>query len=311
VTVPASRRRRDRTARASAAIALALLTSLLAFAQQPVPALKARVTDLTGTLTATQQQELEEKLSSFEERKGTQVAVLIVPTTEPEDIAAYAIRVVEQWKLGRSTADDGALLLVAKNDRRIRIEVGQGLEGALNDATSRRIIADTITPLFRQGDFFGGINAGLDRMIRVIDGEALPEPDRRWQDKAQGLWGSLPFLIIAVFVGAQVLRQMFGRPVGAALTGAGAGIFAWLGTFVLPIALVAGVVGFLIALLTGISGGGGGWTNLPRGGGRRGGYGGWSGGGFGGGGFGGGRGGGGGFSGGGGGFSGGGASGSW
>jgi uncharacterized protein len=299
------------TARAFLSCALLLFLAAAAFAQQPVPALKARVTDLTGTLTATQQQELEEKLSSFEGRKGSQIAVLIVPTTEPEDIAAYSIRVVDQWKLGRGTSDDGVLLLVAKNDRRIRIEVGQGLEGALNDATSRRIIADTITPLFRQGDFFGGINAGLDRMIRVIDGEALPEPDRRWQDQARGFWGSLPFLIVAVFVGSAILRQIFGRPVGAALTGAGAGVFAWLATFLLPMALVVAVVGFLVALLTGISGGGGGWTNLPRSGGRRGGYGGWSAGGFGGGGFGGGRGGGGGFSGGGGGFSGGGASGSW
>jgi uncharacterized protein len=284
-------------------------------AQQPVPALKARVTDLTGTLTAAQQAGLEEKLAGFEARKGSQLAVLIVPTTEPEDIAQYSIRVVEQWKLGREKVDDGALLVVAKDDRRMRIEVGQGLEGALNDATSRRIISDTITPLFKQGDYFGGIDAGLDRMIRVLDGEPLPAPDRRWQDRSQGFWGSIPFLIIIVFVGSAVLRAIFGRPLGAALTGAGTGVFAWLATFVLPIAVIAGVVGFGIALLTGLSGGGGGgWTNLPRGGGRRGGYGGWTAGGFGGG-FGGGGGsggfGGGGFSGGGGGFSGGGASGSW
>ncbi len=160
-------------------LVLAALIGAAASAQQTVPALKARVTDLTGTLTAAQQATLEEKLSSFEARKGAQLAVLIVPTTEPEDIEQYSIRVVDQWKLGREASDDGALLLVAKNDRRMRIEVGQGLEGALNDATSRRIIADTITPLFRQGDFFGGINAGLDRMIRVIEGEAL-RPSFHW-----------------------------------------------------------------------------------------------------------------------------------
>jgi uncharacterized protein len=294
-------------------LALVALIGAAASAQQPVPALKARVTDLTGTLTAAQQATLEEKLSSFEARKGAQLAVLIVPTTEPEDIAQYSIRVVDQWKLGRAASDDGALLLVAKNDRRMRIEVGQGLEGALNDATSRRIIADTITPLFRQGDFFGGINAGLDRMIRVIDGEQLPAPDRRWQDKTRGFWGSLPFLIVAVFVGSAILRQIFGRPLGAALTGGATGLFAWLATFVLPVSIAAGAVGFLVALLTGLGGGGGGgWTNPPRASGRRshGGFGSWGGGGFGGGGFGG-RGGGGGFSGGGGGFSGGGASGSW
>jgi uncharacterized protein len=293
-------------ARASVGLALLLLAAAAAFAQLAVPALKARVTDLTGTLTAAQQATLEEKLSAFEARKGSQIAVLIVPSTEPEDIAQYSIRVVEQWKLGRAQSDDGALLLVAKNDRRMRIEVGQGLEGALNDATSRRIIADTITPLFRQGDFFGGIRAGLDQMIRVIDGEPLPEPDRRWQDKTRGFWGSLPFLFIAVFVGSAVLRQIFGRPLGAALTGGATGFFAWLSTFMLPLAIGAGIVGFIIALLMGMSGGG--WTNGPRGRGRSS-YGGWSGGGFGGGGFGGG--GGGGFSGGGGGFSGGGASGSW
>jgi uncharacterized protein len=305
VTAPASQRLFGRVF-AGAAL---LLFCLLALAQQPIPALEARVTDTTGTLTASQQAALEEKLSSFEARKGSQLAVLIVPTTEPEDIAQYSIRVAEQWKLGREQSDDGALLLIARNDRRLRIEVGQGLEGALTDATSRRIIADTITPLFKQGDFFGGINAGLDRMIRVIDGEALPAPDRRWQDRTQGFWGSLPFLIVAVFVGSAVLRRIFGRPLGAALTGAGTGVFAWLATFVLPLAIVAGGAGFLVALLTGMSGGGGAWTNLPRSRGSRGDYGGWSGGGFGGGGFGGG--GGGGFSGGGGGFSGGGASGSW
>jgi uncharacterized membrane protein YgcG len=169
-----------------ALVAVLAFVAMPAFAQdlQAVPPLNARVTDLTGTLTAQQQSAMEQKLAEFEARKGSQLAVLIVPTTEPEDIAQYSIRVVEQWKLGREKVDDGALLIVAKNDRRLRIEVGQGLEGVLTDATSRRIISNTIAPLFRQGDFAGGINAGLDRIIRTIDGEPLPPPDRRWRARA-------------------------------------------------------------------------------------------------------------------------------
>ena len=138
------------------------------------------------------------------------MAVLLVATTEPEDIAQFGIRVVEQWKLGRGKVDDGALLLVAKDDRRMRIEVGHGLEGALTDATSKRIIAETITPLFRQGDFYGGINAGLDQMMRVIDGEPLPEPDRAWTGAAPGLAGLLPFLFIGVVIASSILSSIVG-----------------------------------------------------------------------------------------------------
>jgi uncharacterized protein len=299
---------------------------------QPVPALNARVTDLTGTLTAEQQSAIEQKLAAFEARKGSQIAVLIVPTTQPEDIAQYSIRVVDQWKLGREQVDDGVLLLVAKNDRRLRIEVGQGLEGVLTDATSRRIIASTITPLFRQGDFAGGINAGLDRIIRTIDGEPLPPPDRRWQGGDEvgkslaPLGNSLPFIIFGAIVGSSVLRRLLGRGFGALATGGIAGGLVWLFTHVVGFSIFAGILAFIIAVLAGafraMGGGSGGGLGGGLGGlgggyyggtrGRRGG--GWSSGGFGGGGFGGGFGGGGfggGFGGGGGGFSGGGASGGW
>ncbi len=143
-------------------------------ALQPIPPLAARVTDLTGTLTAAERAQLEARLAEFEARKGAQIAVLIVPTTQPEEIEQYSIRVVDAWKLGREKPDDGALLLVAKEDRTLRIEVGRGLEGALTDLVSKRIIADTITPQFRQGDFAGGIDAGVEQMIRVVDGEPLP-----------------------------------------------------------------------------------------------------------------------------------------
>src|SRR5688572_31953205 len=155
---------------------LFLLALGLAWAQVAVPPLTARVTDLTGTLTREQRVGLERSLEAFEARKGSQIAVLLVPTTAPEAIEQYALRVAEQWKIGRKKVDDGAILVVAKDDRALRIEVGYGLEGALNDATANRIIRELIVPRFREGDFYGGINAGLDRMMRVIDGEPLPAP---------------------------------------------------------------------------------------------------------------------------------------
>ena len=291
--------------------ALALLAASLAttaFAQslqpgtgQPIPKLAARVTDLTGTLTAEQQSMLEEKLSAFEARKGAQIAVLVVPTTEPEEIAEYSIRVVDQWKLGRQKIDDGALLLVAKNDRDLRIEVGKGLEGVLTDLTAHRIISETVIPLLRQGDFYGGINAGLDQMIRVIDGEPLPAPDLGWQGHSvRGLSHLVPFLFVAVFFGSVVLRSLFGRGLGAVIAGAATGVVVYLVGQAIFIALIAALIAFLFCLISGFSGGGM-WSSYPRAGGWGGGF------GSGGGGFTGG----GGFSGGGGGFNGGGASGRW
>ena len=291
--------------------ALALLAASLAttaFAQslqpgtgQPIPKLAARVTDLTGTLTAEQQSMLEEKLSAFEARKGAQIAVLVVPTTEPEEISQYSIRVVDQWKLGRQKIDDGALLLVAKNDRDLRIEVGKGLEGVLTDLTAHRIISETVIPLLRQGDFYGGINAGLDQMIRVIDGEPLPAPDLGWQGHSvRGLSHLVPFLFVAVFFGSVVLRSLFGRGLGAVIAGAATGVVVYLVGQAIFIALIAALIAFLFCLISGFSGGGM-WSSYPRAGGWGGGF------GSGGGGFTGG----GGFSGGGGGFNGGGASGRW
>ena len=199
----------------------ALMTAVPAAAQplRPVPQLEARVTDLTGTLTQAEQAELEAQLAGFESRKVAQIAVLIVPSTEPEAIEQYSIRVVDAWKLGRAEPDDGALLLVAKDDRNMRIEVGRGLEGALTDLVSKRIIADTITPFFRQGDFAGGIAAGVGQMIRVIDGEPLPVPDRGWGGGTERLAGMLPFLFGVVFVGSMVLRAIFGRALGSVATG--------------------------------------------------------------------------------------------
>lgn len=154
-------------------VLLILLWATSAYAEVAVHELKQRVTDLTATLNAAQIQTLEAKLADFESKKGSQIGVLIVPSTQPETIEQYSIRVVEKWKLGRKGVDDGVLLLVAKNDRKLRIEVGRGLEGALNDATAKRIIAEVITPAFKQGDFAGGINAGTDSIIKVVNGEVL------------------------------------------------------------------------------------------------------------------------------------------
>ncbi len=271
-------------------------------ALQPVPPLTTRVTDLTGTLTTQEKAQLETRLAEFEARKGAQIAVLIVPTTKPEEIEQYSIRVVDAWKLGREKPDDGALLLVAKEDRSLRIEVGRGLEGALTDLVSKRIIADTITPFFRQGDFAGGINAGVEQMIRVVDGEPLPEPDPQWAGGPEKLAGSLPFIFGLIFIGSVVLRTLFGRALGSAATGAAAGTFVWWITQALGLAVGIGVLGFVASLMLGFRNGGR-WSSRP-------GHGGWSSGGWGGGGSVSSRGGGG-FGGGGGSFGGGGASGRW
>ncbi len=266
-----------------------------------VPPLQARVTDLTGTLSAAESSALETKLAAFEADKGSQLAVLIVPSTQPETIEQYGIRVGEQWKLGRKGVDDGAILIVAKDDRRLRIEVGYGLEGALNDATTKRIISETITPHFKQGRFYEGIDAGVDQILKVVRGEPLPEPEKRAVAQ-QDLGGMLGWLFIALFVVAPILRTMFGRLLGAGFTG---GLTAFV-VYMVTGLLVAAILAALFGLVAGLLFGGGGrrrWSSGRRG------WSGFGGGGFGGGGFGGG--GGGGFSGGGGSFGGGGSSGSW
>jgi uncharacterized protein len=278
---------------------------------QPIPKLEARVTDLTGTLTAAQQADLEQKLTAFEQRKGSQIALLMVQTTQPETIEQYSLRVAETWKLGREKPDDGVLLLVALQDRALRIEVGYGLEGALPDITAKRIIADTITPLFRQGDIYGGVSAGLQQIMKVAEGEPLPPPDKKWKGgRGENILGMLPVLFFVVMIGGAILRRIFGRTFGAVATGGLTGLLVWVLSSIIPFAIGAGIVSLLLSLFMGIA------SNVR--GGRTGGgppFGGWGGmgggGGFGGGGFGGGGFGGGGFGGGGGGFGGGGASGRW
>ena len=286
-----------------AAAALSFASPFPASAQQAVPPLRARVTDLTNTLSATEQQTLESKLASWEQQTTNQLAVLIVPTTQPETIEEYGIRVAEAWKLGQKGKDNGALLLVAKNDRRMRIEVGYGLEGDLPDVTARRIIGDTIAPYFAKGQFAAGIDAGVDRIIAAVSGAEPPPPpkaqtQRRMRSGGMDYGNLILFLLIGVTVIGAILRSILGK-VGGGLAGAGiAGGAVWLFAGSLAFAAIAGIVAFVLIALVGIGGRGGPGMWIPSGGG------GWSGGG----GFGGG---GGGFSGGGGGFGGGGSSGGW
>jgi len=297
--------------------AVAILLSAAGLAARPafaqslaaIPPLTSPVVDTTGTLTADQVAALDAKLRAFAQAKGSQVAVLIVRTTKPEEIEQYGIRVVEQWKLGRQKVDDGVLLIVALDDRRVRIEVGYGLEGALPDATANRIIEEDLKPQFRRGDYYGGIETAVDRIMRVIDGEALPEPEVNSPSQSiPGLFNLLPILFVFVLVGGAILRAIFGRVIGSVATGGLVGALTWMLIGLLGLSVVAGFIAFVLSILGGAGGGpgGGGWYSRRHGGGW--GYPGGFGGGFGGGGggFGGG-----GFRGGGGGFGGGGASGGW
>ena len=283
------------------ALALALLLAGTASAEVPVPALSARVTDLTGTLTAPQIQTLEARLRDFERSKGSQITVLMLPTTQPETIEQYSIRVAEAWKIGRARIDDGVILVVAKNDRKLRIEVGRGLEGAIPDAIAKRVVGDIITPHFRANDFYGGIVVGTAALMRLIEGESLPAPKAQGglQPGGEGFAGLfIAFLVLFLVVGG-VLARLLGRLLGATATSGIVGAAAWVVTGTLLAAIFFAIFAFMLTLIAGA----GVATPWRWVGGRRSMGDGWS--------VGGGFGGGGGFSGGGGGFSGGGASGSW
>ena len=239
-------------------VALALFCSWSAVAQIAVPALSGRVVDQTGTLNRDQKAALEQTLQAFEARKGSQVAVLLVPTTEPETIEQFSLRVAEQWKLGRKKVDDGALLIVAKNDRTLRIEAGYGLEGALSDLVAKRIVNDVIVPRFKQQDFAGGIAAGVDQMIRVIDGEALPLPRPASRSSSLGeLEQYAPILFVLAMVAGGVLRVVLGRFPGALVTGGLVAVLAWFLVGVISISLVAGVIALVVTLAGGGRGIGG------------------------------------------------------
>jgi len=285
----------------SHALPRALLAAAMLFppaytaAEIAVPPLTARVTDLTATLTSDQRAALEQKLAALEARKGSQVAVLLVPTTQPETVEQYAIRVFDQWKLGRKGMDDGVLLLVAKNDRKLRIEVGYGLEGAIPDAIARRVMDEDIVPLFKRGNFYGGISAGTDRVSKLIEGESMPPP-KHTTAPGSG-WSTETFFIgfIILAMASQLLHSLLGRFLGAGVAGIAAGIVGYV-LAGLTAAVIIGFIAFVISLFIGATGRrGSGWSS---GGNWSSGGGGWSSGG-------------GGFSGGGGSSGGGGASGSW
>src|SRR5665213_3792173 len=285
-------------------VALLMCWACAALAQVAVPQLVGRVVDQTGTLSSDDVASLNQKLRDFEARKGSQIAVLIVPTTAPEEIEQYSIRVAEVWKIGRKKIDDGAILVVAKNDRKLRIEVGYGLEGALTDVTARRIIDEVITPKFRSGDFAGGISAGVARLVGVIVGETLPsQPPQINFDGGQDRYDILsnPLILFGLFAVGGVLRTLLGRLLGSVGIGGVFGLVAWLAVGSLMVSVMAALAAFAFAMFAGSA------SSIRR-------TGGWSGGGFSGGGYSGGSSSSsdsGGFSGGGGSFGGGGASGSW
>lgn len=264
-----------------------------------VPPLTARVTDLTGTLSAPQIQSLEQSLRDFERRKGSQIAVLMLATTSPETIEQYSIRLAEAWKIGRARVDDGVILVVAKNDHHLRIEVGRGLEGAIPDVIAKRVIREVIAPHFLANDFYGGIAAGTNTLMKLIEGEQLAPVKSRGQEKQS--WDEYQSLFVVVLVLAlvlgRILTAVFGRAFGSSLVSAIAAGAAWLITGAFAVAVLAAIAGFIFTLIAGSAVG-----RFPGGGFGSGGFGGWSGGGWSGGG---------GFSGGGGDFGGGGASGSW
>ncbi len=234
-------------------VALFMVWACAAAAQVAVPPLTGRVVDQTATLSSDDIATLTRTIRNLELRKGSQIAVLIVPTTQPESIEQFSIKVAEAWKIGRKKIDDGALLVVAKNDHKLRIEVGYGLEGALTDVTARRIIDEVITPKFRSGDFAGGISSGVARIIAVIDGEPLPAPApeaSHGQDFGDwiGFFNPInPFFIVIVGVVATILRKALGRLIGSAATG---GAIGWLAWYLLGSVAIAGALGAIISAVT-------------------------------------------------------------
>lgn len=240
-----------------------LLASSFAAAQtglQPIPALSARVIDATATLDAAQRQALENKLQAFEAGKGSQIVVLIVPTTAPEDIVDYTQRVGDLWKIGRKDIGDGVLIVVAKNDRAVRIATAKTLEGAIPDLAARQVIDRAITPRFREGDFAGGLSAGVDMITALISGEMLPEPATaagprghdagfQWLDLAVLLFVAVPF-------SARLLGSVIGRKVGSLVTGAAVGLSAWLLTASLVVSVLAALAGSVFALASVLASGG-------------------------------------------------------
>ena len=258
----------------------ALLLSLVAgygYAQSllPVPALTGHVLDLAGALDTTQNQALEKKLSLLESTGGSQVVILIVPTTQPEDIASFSNRIGNAWKIGRKGIGDGLLVIVAKDDRKLRIEVAKSLEGAIPDLAAKQVIDAAIAPRFKQGDYAGGLDAGVDQIAALIKGEALPMPVQRGADSdwSGGFdWQSLlAFAFFGVFIVGALIRKVFGNKLGSLLSGGLVGVLVNMVTGSILIAVLAGVVAMLFVLISAVGsafkGLGGGLGNIGSGGG--------------------------------------------
>ena len=235
-------------------LGLALPGAALAQDVQPVPALSARVMDLGATLQAPQREALERKLEALEQGTGAQVVVLIVGSTQPEDIAAYAQRVADQWKLGRREVGDGILIVVATGDRRMRIEVAKTLEGAVPDLAARQIIDQAMRPAFRAGDYAGGLNRAVDELGARIRGEALPAPTRTAQPAERGIqWNDLLiFLFAGVPVIAGVATALLGRKLGSLVTSGATGALVWAFTASVVLAVVAGMLTLVVVGIFGI-----------------------------------------------------------
>ena len=240
---------------------LLVLAPVLAWSQdlRPVPELRARVIDQTGTLSAAQSSEIESTLAALEAAKGSQLVVLIVSSTAPEDIASYANRVANVWKIGRRDVGDGVLLIVAKDDRRVRIEVSKALEGAIPDLAAKRVIDEAITPAFRQGDFAGGLAAGAGRLAGLIQGEALPAPSTSGRigggpDGGADVLGLLVFAMFVLPIASDIARSVLGRKLGELLTGGCAAALAYWVTASLVLALLAGLAGLVFALISAAKG---------------------------------------------------------
>ena len=257
---------------------LFLVSGLAQAALVEIPQLKSRVTDLTQTLSQPQQAALEAKLAAFEQKKGSQIALLIVPTTQPEDIAQYSIRVTDAWKLGREKVDDGILILIATEDRKMRIEVGYGLEGPIPDLTAKRVINEVIAPKFKQGDFYGGLDSGVDRLIGLVDGEPLPESNSP-ASSGMGIENMLPLLLFGGLISGLFLRSIFGNFLGSALNGGLVGGALWLLGAALGGAAIFAFTAFIFTMMMGGGRGISGYGGIPTGGGWGGGANGGSGGG--------------------------------
>ena len=243
---------RVRSAVKAFVLALLLCWAQAAVADIAVPPLTGRIVDTTGTLSSSDIAAQSSRLQDLQRRKGSQVAVLIVPTTAPETIEQFSIRAAEAWKIGRKKIDDGALLVIAKDDHKLRIEVGNGLEGAMTDVTARRIIDETIVPRFKSGDFSGGIAAGLTRMIGVIDGEPLPVPAPEASHGGNDILISFlnpfnPFTLFFLFAVGAITRSLLGRLLGSVITG---GLMGWFTWYTLGSIGVAGLAGAIVSVLT-------------------------------------------------------------